>query len=633
MSKKLLPAVADHLIPITGILVTIILVTVAYSNIAGHQFLNWDDIDYILKNERIKSFSIDNIMWMFGDFSMANWHPLTWLSYAFNYALWAKNPLAYKITNIVIHTINSILVYAVTLQIITHIKNNFHCSTASRFSLLTTKELQYASIITAIMFGVHPIHVESVTWISERKDVLYSLFFLLTVYFYIKHRESDNDRKWLLTSIFMFLFSLMSKPMSVTTPLILILIDIYPLNTLRNKSTLKESAKSLLANKITFFLLALLVSIITLLTQSAGIQGAERLAIDSRIINASMSILQYVYHFFWPVNLSTFYSFHPWSTDPGIYSILPVAIVSIITIWFVYLAVARKIYFPIIGWLYFAISLLPVIGIVKVGAQAAADRYTYMPLLSFFILAGTVGLMFFSLIRSVNIRRIAGALVAGSLMATFTHLSHRQNEHWKDDESLWTKAINYSPGIAAVPYSNLGTMYFRNGESRSAIIEFNKSLAINPTDISTMEKVGKAYELMKAENFAIDAYKQLIAAHPTVPTGYIRLGDFYYRKQQLNEAKVLYNKAFYLMPNIPSTLQRSALVDYLDKNYAAAEQKLGFLFKLSPNDVGSLQLLAKVKLGLGEYDEATIIAQRLVQINPRDTFAVELLNQKDNSDN
>lgn len=630
--KKLISIVSTHRIPVTGMLTMIVLVIIVYSTIGEHRFLNWDDIDYIHKNDRIKSFSIDNIIWMFSNFSMANWHPLTWLSYTFNYTIWQDNPVPYKITNIILHILNSMLVYVLTVKFLTAARKNFHTISNSRFSLLGATDFQYAGVFAAIIFAVHPLHVESVTWISERKDVLYSLFFMLTIWFYLNYKESNENRKWLIASIFMFLFSLMSKPMSVTTPVLLMLIDIYPLNVFKDGFSVKKAFRTLIPNKTTYLLLAFFVAIITILTQRAGIQGSEHLAIDSRIVNASMSLLQYAFHFFWPVNLSTFYSLHPWSTDPNIYSIFPVAIVFTITIFFFYLAIVKNIYFPVIGWLYFLICVSPVIGIVKVGAQAAADRYTYMPLLSFFIISPVVVVLLAQLAKSRKIRSAVNLTLIFTLGSIFTYLSYQQNMHWKDDQSLWTKAINYSPGTAAIPYSNLATMYYNNGNFNSAILELNKSLAIAPDDVLTMEQLGKAYELMNRDRFAVNAYKKLIATHPEHPLGYIRLGDFYYKKHKLEPAKRLYEKAFSLMPTVPSTLQRSALVDYLNRNYPAAEEKLDYLLKLSSNDTGSLQLLAKIKTRTGQHEEAKSIAQRLLKKNPDDTFARELLQQIGESD-
>jgi len=625
--QKSLNFISLHRVPITGTILIITLVIISYSNIAGQRFLNWDDVDYVLRNNRIKTLNFENVLWMFTDFSMANWHPLTWLSYAFNYVTWGGNSFSFKVTNIILHILNSILVYFVSEKLLLNIKNNFHISVKSVFSTLSHRDLQYASLFTAVLFSIHPIHVESVTWISERKDVLYSLFFLLTILFYIKYRENGDHSKWLIASIFMFLFSLMSKPMSVTTPLVLILIDIYPLNSLKTKDSFINYLKILIPNKTTFLIIAFLVSVITLLTQRTGIQGSEHLEAGSRIINSSMSILQYIYHFFWPVNLSTFYSFHPWSTDPNIYSLLPVTIVIILTAWVIYLAVKKNLYFPVVTWLYFIITLLPVMGIVKVGAQASADRYTYMPLLGFFIILSAFAIIVYRATKPSLGKTVFSIATIGCILYFLASLSYQQNEYWKNDETLWNRAIALSPGTAAVPYSNLGSMYYRLGNFRAAVTELNKSLAVQPDNILVMEQLGKTYELMNESKFAINAYKQIITTHPEHPAGYINLGDFYYRKKQLALAIPLYNRAFNLMPTLPSALLRSALVDFVSNNYDQAEQKLQYLLQLNSDDTGSLQLLAKVRMKMGQHEAVKNIAQKLLNKNPDDTLALELLQQ------
>lgn len=623
--KNITSLIITYRIPLLGLVALVSLTSIAYSNISAHKFLNWDDIDYILRNDRIKSLKLDNLVWMFSNFSMANWHPLTWLSYTFNYVIWTNDPVAYKVTNIVLHVFNSILIYALTFQLLAAAKKEFHNASNSLFSKLTFRHLQYASALTAILFAIHPLHVESVTWISERKDVLYSMFFLLCLIFYINHRNNNNSKRWLIASIIMFLCSLMSKPMSVTVPLLLVIIDVYPLNLLKRCSSIKNSAQLLAQNKTTYLLLSFLVSIITVLTQRTGIQGAGELGIYSRLINSCMSVIQYVYHFFWPVNLSTFYSFHPWVTDPNIYSVIPIAIVLCISVLFFYFAYSKKIYYPLACWLYFLISLLPVIGIVKVGAQAAADRYTYMPLLSLFIISSVGCVMLYHMLRPRYLRISVSTMFVVGVFYSLTYLSYEQNYFWKDDKSLWTKAISYSPGTAAIPYSNLGSMYFKQGKFREAIVELNKALAIMPNDVLTMEQLGKSYELMHRPEFTVHAYRRLIETHPDHPLGYIRLGDYYYRHKQIDYAKSMYSKAFKLAPTLPATLLRSALVDNLDRNYGLAEQKLDYALQLNPNDIGSLQLLAKIKFAMGKNDEARAVAEQLLRKSPQDSFTNELL--------
>lgn len=621
----------DHTTSIVGYILIVFFICIAYSNITIQNFLEWDDTHYVLTNQHIQSFTIKNILWMFTDFSMGNWHPVTWLSYVINYILWGDNPLPYKIINIVIHILNSALVYIISFRLLKHVKNSYHSNLGSALYDVSNNELQYASIFVGILFSIHPLHVESVSWISERKDVLYSFFFLLTIICYLNYKEEHLNKKWFILSIIMFLLSLGSKSMSVTTPAILVLIDIYPLNLVKKNNSLKDSLKLLFHDKITFILLAILVSLIALLTQTGAIKSAGILSLDSRIINACMSIFQYLFHFLYPANLSTFYSFQPWAKDPNIFSAIPIFAFVVITGFFIYLAKSKKVYFPFVCWLYFIIALLPVIGIVKVGGQASADRYTYMPLLSAYVVFAAFVAIIWHKAQIKLYHKYTVLVVLFSWIVLLTHFTYLQNAYWKNDETLWMRAISLDPGNSDMPYSNLGAIYINSRNTGAAIIALNKSIDIQPLNSGALLRLGQAYELMGKDKQAMYAYKKIIRTLPNDATGYVSLGDFYYRHQNIDEAKYFYKKAFTMVPNLPATLERSALVDFLDHNYKSAEIKLNYVLQLIPNDKGSMQILANTKLNMGQVDAAKDIAQNILAEYPNDTFAIQFLNDLDKS--
>ena len=627
---QLATKIKEHSDSLVGFSLIIIFICIAYSNIPSQQFLEWDDTHYVLSNRHIQSFTLSNVIWMLTDFSMGNWHPLTWLSYAVNYAIWGDNPLPYKMINLLIHALNSVLVYFLTFRLLKHAKHFFHTSPSSGLYDISDNELKFASIFIGILFSVHPLHVESVSWISERKDVLYSLFCLLTIICYLKHKE-EKDKRWYITSIVMYLMSLSSKSMSVTLPAVLILLDIYPLRTIADISSVKHKIKELLHNKTTYILLSFLVSLIAILTQKSAIQAAEILPLESRLINAFMSIFQYLYRFLIPDNLSTFYSFHPWATDPNFFSILPVAAFIATTGILIFLANKKQIYFPIVAWLYFIITLLPVIGLIKVGGQASADRYTYMPLLSIYVVFASVVAIALHRSKQKIYQKYTLLALLLAWLASLTYLTNVQNTYWRDDKTLWTRAIDLEPGISAMPYSNLGANYINSKNLRAAIVPLNKSIDIQPKNSTALQRLGKAYELMAKDKMAMFAYKKIIETLPTDATGYVVLGDFYYRKNKVDQAKILYNKAFEIIPNIPATLQRSALVDFLEHDYNSAEKKLTFVLQMMPNDIGSMQILANTKLNMGKVDEARKIAQTIRQKNPSNSFAIQFLNDLEKS--
>ena len=612
-----------ELVGFTGI---IILSFIAYGGIGTHQFLNWDDITYILENRFIHSLSTDNLIWMFTNYEQQNWHPLTWLSFTLNFELWGKNPVAFKLVNISIHILNSILVYSITFKLLSAAQRNYHQVPTTFFSKVTCQEITYGSLLAALLFAIHPIHVESVTWIVERKDVLSACFYFSTILAYIKYKESGDQVKWLNISVILFLFSLMSKPMGVTIPAVLMLLDIYPFNALSKSSSYTDKLRTLVQNKLSFIILSILVSGITLITQRGGIQDLVHYALDTRIINACMTIILYVYNFLWPTSLSPFYPFHFWSTEPNLYSIIPLSVVTIITGYFIYLW-RKKVFFPLIALCYCTITLLPVIGIIKVGFQAAADRYTYIPLLSIFIVTGAGLAILSSYAKQFSWAKYV--LLIGIILLTgfYTTQTINYNKVWQSDKTLWNRVIAEYPGSAGMGYSNMGTFYYTQGDFKNAILYFNKTLAIEPESIDVMEKIAKTYELAGKDYLAMPHYKQIILTHPDSPRGYTLLGDFLYRRKKVEDAKRLYRKAFSLAPQIASTLQRSALVDYLERNYVSAKQKLDYLLSLNPEDIGGLQLSAKLALKTNDTTTAKQLAEKILALRANDDLATKILKE------
>lgn len=612
-----------------GFVAICILTFFSYSNIESHTFLNWDDITYILNNDHIQEFNTANLYWMFTNYEQGNWHPITWLSFTANFELWGQNPVAFKLVNISIHALNSCLVFFLTYLLLYAAKTRFHAETATTFGQLSEFELNIAAFFAALLFAVHPTHVESVTWIVERKDVLSALFFLATLVSYTKYRLNDNHPRWLTLALVFFLCSLMSKPMAVTIPAVLIILDIYPLKAVRMENFRFETVKSLLSNKMSFILLALVVSMITIITQRAGIHALESAPIDTRLINACMSIILYLYNFLIPTDLSPFYPFHPWSLQPNLFSFIPVAGFLAVTGYFLYLF-KKKTYFPLAAWLYMIVTLLPVIGIVKVGFQAAADRYTYIPLLSVFVVTGAGVALLLHYAKQFRFGLHATASLCVIVLLLFSHLTYRQNDVWESDIVLWTTVNSKYPGQAAVSYSNLGTHYYGNGDFNKAVQYFGMSLGIEPDNIDTLEKIAKAYEQAQNDALARFYYESIIKVVPETPKGYVLLGDFYYRRQQLEQAKSLYSTAFSIAPQYEVTLLRGALVDYLNGAYQDSEKKLEYALTLSPEYFSALQLSALVATKLGNTSKARTIASKILTLKGDKSLAQELLTTIDN---
>ena len=597
---------------------------IAYGDLVNHQFLQWDDMLYIHNNKYTHNLSGANLYWMFTNYDVGNWHPLTWLSLALDFSVWGYNPLAFKSVNLAIHIINSVLVYYLVFALLQQAQRNYHAQRHTLFSRVTQRELTIASLLAALLFAIHPQHVESVSWIAERKEVLCGLFFLATILAYIKHKVT-NSKNWLTITTILFFCSLMAKPMAVTLPVVLILIDIYPLKVIDKAAPLNQNLVQLLKNKWILFLLSIIAALITLFAQRHGIQGGEYLSLESRIINACMTLVLYVYKFIWPANLSPFYPFHPWSIEPSLFSLIPVVVILMLIVAFVVLA-KKSIYFPLAALIYIVITLLPVIGLIKVGSQAAADRYTYLPLLSLFVVLGAYTSIILHATQEKLIFKITFFAAIATIAVTFGMFTFQQNKIWKTDFTLWEKAITLYPGLAGRAYSNLGEVYLNQGDYSQAIHYFHKALAIQPENTFVLEQTGKAHVRLSNDKLAAHYFSTIVRLHPEAYRGYMLLGDLFYSRKIVEQARTMYNKAFSLMPDSTATLQRKALVDYLDGNLQSALQKVDYLLMISPDNIGGLQLSAKIHLKANNINEATESVNRILELKPDDSFAKELLN-------
>jgi len=612
-----------------GLLTMAAVTYAAYYDVIHHTFLNWDDVFYIQKNTHIQSLTLDNLLWMFANFDQANWHPITWLSLALDIALWDYNPTAFKLVNISIHILNCVLIYLFSFNILKLAQSNYHRNKGNIFSSVPDKDLSTASLLICFLFAIHPLHVESVTWIAERKDVLSAFFYILTLLCYIKHRTS-TETYWLPLSVVIYFLSLMSKSMAVTLPVVLMILDIYPLRRLKPGASFRELIQILFKDKLTFIILALVVSIITLITQRQGIQGTEYLSLESRIINACMSLILYVYHYFSPYNLSSFYPYHSWSTNPVAFSLIPVISIVVFTVFLLYL-VKRKIIFPIITWIYFVVTLLPVIGLVKVGSQSAADRYTYLPLLSFFIAsAGGLSIVIFQA-KKFLVYRIITVTTVILVMASAFAFTYKQNTTWRNDETLWSRPIEQYPGLAERAYRGLGAYYLAEGRLEKARSMYIKALAIQPDNLITLEELGKTHLYSGNEKLVIHYFSRIVQLYPDLPFGYTLLGDYYYTKQNMKMAKTLYNQAFQTAPNTPGTLKRKALVDYLDNDLNSAKQKIDYLLIIAPDDIGGLQLAARIYFKDNNIDKSKKLINKILKLRPGDGFAQEILTKINNT--
>ena len=368
---------------------------IIYKDIVNHSFLYWDDNYYIRDNPYLHSFSLQNIAWMFTSSHLANWHPLTWLSLAANFITTGDNPLYFKITNILIHLSTSFVLLLLSITLLQTVKQNYF---KEQSFILTNTQILGAGLISCMLYAIHPQHTESVLWISERKDVLCGLFYFLALHFYLRHANSGSKRDQHLVSLF-FICALMSKSMAVTLPLALILLDLYPLNRYQKNLPLRQNAVLLLRNKWFYFALCLVVAIITVVTQRNEIHDFDSLPIFPRTVNTSIALLKYMGDILYPAELSAFYPQHALVSDPSLISLAPPLLLIAIAVT-AFKLYQRGYYAPVAAFGFFLITVLPVAGIIKIGDASMADRYSYIPTSSFYVLAGVAFMAIWSRLQA-----------------------------------------------------------------------------------------------------------------------------------------------------------------------------------------------------------------------------------------
>ena len=335
----------------------------AYEPIRHNGFVNFDDGLYISENPNVnKGITIDSVIGAFTKPYMSNWHPVTWLSHILDCEIYGLKPTGHHITSVLIHIANSVLLFWV---------------------LLRMTRATWASAFAAGVFAVHPVHVESVAWAAERKDVLSGLFWILTMLAYARYAERPNFRRYSLV-LLAFAMGLMSKPMVVTQPFVLLLLYWWPLERARNQ---KASTEWLIIEKIPLIAMSAVTSVITLIAQrgEGTVATLETISVDGRLANMFVSYIRYIGKTLWPSRLAVFYP-HTRPEFSDAITVICTLLMVLITVFSIY--IGRRRTYAAVGWLCYVGTLVPVIGLVQVGAQGIADRYMYLPMIGLLIIAG-----------------------------------------------------------------------------------------------------------------------------------------------------------------------------------------------------------------------------------------------------
>jgi len=570
-----------------------------YWQVNEFDFLHFDDNVYVTQNSSIKTgFTKESILWAFTTKYFDLWHPLVWLSFMADYELFGLKAGGYHLTNLIFHILSALLLFWL-----------FH---------RMTREI-WKSAFVAALFALHPLHVESVAWIAERKDVLSGFFWMLTLCFYVYYTERPIFRRYALV-FFSFVMALMSKPMVVTLPVVMILLDYWPLK----RFTLKRGNVLLwqLKEKTPLFILSAVLAAITLSPQNTFVRtiyapydfSSGGFSLLSRISNAPIAFMTYLQKTFLPNHLAIFYPFP--SAIPVWHMIAAAAGIVIITA--VVILMRKRLSYLFVGWLWYAITISPVIGIFQIGGHSMADRYTYIPLVGIFIMIGW-GIP--DLIKNEERKKMI-LIPAGMLFAVImAFLAWQQCAYWKNGITLFRRALeitqdNYmthnnlaialtekgriheaiyhyerSIRIApdGVPLNNLGNIYADLGQYDKAMSYYDEAIRIRPDYADAYYNRGLLHAALKRYQPAIDNYSKAIRLKPS-HQAYNNRGNIYARLGQYKDAVDDYSTAIRLEKNIP--------LFYMNRSSAYFKQsnkKMGCLDAQKACDLGKCDVLKEVK--------------------------------------
>lgn len=504
-----------------------------YYPVISYPFINYDDDAYVTENTHIRAgLAWSTVKWAFVSTENANWHPLTWISHATDFEFSGLRPAGHHFTSVLLHGLNSALLFLLAFY--------------------ATKR-RGASLVLALLFAVHPMNVESVAWVAERKNVLSTFFFFLTLGSYGWYSRKPHWTRYGMVVIF-FVCGLMSKPMLVTLPFVLLLLDYWPLERIQHRSDISK----LVFEKLPLFVLSGFSCVITFRAQQASgaLGSTTQFPLAVRLENAIVAYALYLWKAAWPSKLAVFYP-HPGATV-RLWSIA-VSIFVLAAITGIALTLrSRKYIFA--GWLWFLGTLVPVIGFVQVGDQAMADRYAYIPLIGVFFMITWAAADFFQFHGTPW--ALSAAVSIGVLLA-FSATTNRQIGYWSSDMKLWshTLAVTTDNSFA---HRHVGWALFVANDTDAALPHFREAIAISPNDAKNYINLGLCLKADYQLDAAIEAYKKAISltSDPIIlATVYTNLGVAYAQAGKYPEAYESYNRALQFNPIFNAYFDRGLLLE------------------------------------------------------------------------
>jgi tetratricopeptide (TPR) repeat protein len=572
------------------------LVWIVFGQTLRHDFVNLDDGAYVYKNPQVsRGLTTEGIIWAFTHSHAANWHPLTWISHMIDCQLYGLNPWGHHLTNVLLHAANAILLFLVVRQL-----------TASL----------WPSAFVAAVFAIHPLRVESVAWVSERKDLLSGFFFLLTIWAYVRYVRGPRSRARYLLVLALFAVGLMCKPMLVTLPVVLLLLDYWPLRRLGPESDLAGKKfrvpREVILEKLPLLGLAVASCVATIFAQQTAIQPLANVPFPPRLGNAAMACATYIRQMFWPSDLVAFY---PLAFFDITASRVLLSLALLIAISLAVFLLRRRRYL-LTGWFFYLVMLAPVIGILQVGSQAHADRYTYLPEIGLALLVTWTAA---DLSARWRYRDLLLSVSSLAIVVALTFAARTQAFYWKDSETLWIRALSRTVDNLMAEL-NLGEALYKLGRTPEALSHFDRALQIDPSQAWVYSSMGAALLDIGRPNESLASLQKAIELEPKFSDAHYNLGNTFLAMGQAREAIAQYQQALDINPDDTETMNNMAWIlatspDPMIRDGTKAVALAERAVLLTDNkEERTLATLAAAYAEIGRFPEAVKSAQRALQL-------------------
>ncbi len=488
-----------------------------YGRTGGFGYVYYDDVGYVVRNPAVRAgLTWHGIRWAFSAFYMSNWHPLTWISHMIDVSLFGLSPGPPHLVNAAFHGVNSLLVYLLALRLLRDWR---------------------ASLLVAFLFLVHPLHVESVAWIAERKDVLCAMFFLLSLLAYLRYATQPSGRRYALV-VFAFVLALLSKPIAVTLPAVLLLLDFWPLGRLRAEPTTVLGRRFpapavLFAEKLPLFVLSLASGVVTLAAQKAAIQPLHLDPLSYRMMNAAVAYATYLYDTVVPTKLSLLY---PLTRPLDFFtSVLPSLLV-LAAISTVAIGCRKRCPWLLFGWLWFLLMLLPVIGLIQVGSQSHADRYMYLPSIGLFLALGAA-------VTRLNLVASQKLLLAiAPVLLFYSFIAWIQVGYWSNAYMMIARSLEVA-GETLQARVMLASLYLREGRLKEAEAQAQRGISLYPRSAEAYAVLGLVLLDEKDYAGAERACRTAVNLAPHNATMWDNLAFVLAKQGRKQESRRLYERA------------------------------------------------------------------------------------------